>query len=478
MGEHVSSGNRLYLFAAGALISVLLVGSIGLAFNVEGRVVNRAELTAAYSRRSDVDIYIRTLLDAESAQRGYLLTGKQSHLLRFEDAKRRSTALLDQLTRRYLSDDQATPREVREKLHRMSELGTARMAELESPLSLEASGRHDQAVEIVQTGSDVLDELRTIAAELEAYDNASIAQTTDDWRSGIIASRILIATGAILNVGLVVLAVMLLNRDLKRRDSETQHQEQLNRDLESLVHQRTEELSALSSYLQSVAEHEKAQIARELHDELGSLMVAAKMDVAWLERRLSRPDDELRSRWLRLRKLLDDGVDLKRRVVETLRPTLLDNMGLVAAVRWVFAETCGRAGLKCTDAYPEDAEELRFSEEAAIAVFRVIQESLINIVKHAKATTADLTMKIEDGQLKVTIRDNGVGLPNTPQARRKHGLAGMRHRVNSFGGTWHASTAENGGTLVEMALPLDRILQPAVATVEPEAFSDVATPVG
>jgi signal transduction histidine kinase len=476
MGEHVSSGNRLYLFAAGALISVLLAGSIALAFNVESRVVNRADLTAAYSRRSEVDVYIRTLLDAESAQRGYLLTGKQSHLQRFQDAKREAAALLARLTDRYLSRDHAAPAEVQAKLERMRELGNARMEELESPLLLEASGRHDQAIEVVRTGSDILGELRTISAELEAYDNASIAETTDDWRSGIVASRVLIGTGAILNIGLVVLAVVLLNRDLRRRDTETQHQEQLNRDLESLVHQRTEELSALSSYLQSVAEHEKAQIARELHDELGSLMVAAKMDVAWLERRLSRPDDELRSRWLRLRKLLDDGVDLKRRVVETLRPTLLDNMGLVAAVRWVFAETCGRAGMDCTEVYPE-TEELQLSEEAAIAVFRVIQESLINIVKHAKATAADLKMKIEDGQLKVAIRDNGIGLPLTPHARRKHGLAGMRHRVNSLGGTWHASTAPDGGTLIEMSLPLDRILRAAAATTEPEAFSDVAAPV-
>ena len=192
-------------------------------------------------------------------------------------------------------------------------------------------------------------------------------------------------------------------------------------------------------------------------------MVAAKMDVAWLERRLSRPDDELKVRWTRLRKLLDDGVDMKRRVVETLRPTLLDNMGLVPAVRWVYSETCARAGLKCTESYPD--EDLKLSDEAAIAVFRVVQESLTNIVKHAKATESiDCRWRVENEHLKIRIRDNGVGLPITPKARRGQGLAGMRHRVTSFGGTWRISTPDGGGTLIEVSLPLERILPSAAAT--------------
>jgi two-component system, NarL family, sensor histidine kinase UhpB len=148
--------------------------------------------------------------------------------------------------------------------------------------------------------------------------------------------------------------------------------------------------------------------------------------------------------------------------VETLRPTLLDNMGLVPAVRWVFSETCARGGLKCVESYPD--EDLKLGDEAAIAVFRVVQESLTNIVKHAKATEARLTMAVEDEHLTIAIRDNGIGLPITPKARRGQGLAGMRHRATSFGGTWRVSSPEGGGTLIEVSLPLERVLPSAVAT--------------
>ena len=302
-----------------------------------------------------------------------------------------------------------------------------------------------------------------VAADLEAHENERIEDVTEEWRSGIFASRALVAGSTLLNVALLGFAAFLLHRDLRRRDLAARQQEQHNQELAVLVHLRTEELSALSSHLQSLAEREKAAIARELHDELGGIMVAAKMDVAWLERRLSRPDDELKVRWTRLRKLLDDGVDMKRRVVEALRPTLLDNMGIVPAVRWVFSETCARAGLKCAETYPDD--DLKLADEAAIAVFRVVQESLTNIVKHAKATECSMSLAIEDDNLKIVIRDNGIGLPITPKARSGQGLAGMRHRVASFGGTWRITTPDGGGTLIEVSLPLERVL-PKTAAAE------------
>ena len=119
-----------------------------------------------------------------------------------------------------------------------------------------------------------------------------------------------------------------------------------------------------------------------------SLLVATKMDVAWLHARLRAADPDLELRWKRIQESLDRGVDLKRRVVESLRPTLLDNMGLFAALRWQFEETCSRTGIRCTHRLP--ATELQFSNDAAIALFRVAQESFTNIVRHSGATEAEL----------------------------------------------------------------------------------------
>lgn len=230
---------------------------------------------------------------------------------------------------------------------------------------------------------------------------------------------------------------------------------QHNQELERLVQMRTQELATLSSHLQNVAEREKSAIARELHDELGGIMVAATMDVAWLERHV-KPTDELKIRWNRLRKLLDDGVELKRRVVETLRPTLLDNLGLIPAVKWLYAEICVRAGLACSEIYSH--EDLRLTEEAGIAVFRVVQESLTNIVKHARASEVYLSISVESESLKVVIRDNGIGIPSSRNVLQTHGLASMQHRVTSLGGTWQTQTPSGGGTEINVSIPMHRVL--------------------
>jgi signal transduction histidine kinase len=461
----VFSGNRLYFAAVTAIMIALPVASLMLELNAETRVANINALATAQSRKSDVATYIRLVVDAETGQRGYLLTQDPVYLERYEESRRKADPLLDAIVNGYLFADRTPPAEsVRGNLVKLRELGTAKMQELAASLALEATNRHAAAIELVRTnyGRRTMDALRRVTDDLDAYESERMTAALHSWQGGVFASRALVAGGTLLNMALVAFAALLLHRDLRRRDLVALQQEQHNRELGVLVHQRTEELSTLSSHLQDLAEREKAALARELHDELGGIMAAAKMDVTWLERRLSRPDDELKVRWTRLRKLLDDGVDLKRRVVEALRPTLLDNMGLVPAVRWVFSETCARAGLECTESYPD--EDLRLGDEAAIAVFRVVQESLTNIVKHAKATKASLTMAVEDAHLNIAIRDNGIGQSVTSNARRGQGLAGMRRRVNSFGGTWRISTPDGGGTLIEASLPMERVLPSVAAT--------------
>ena len=134
--------------------------------------------------------------------------------------------------------------------------------------------------------------------------------------------------------------------------------------LEHEVGERTRELVELSTHLQNVSEREKASLARELHDELGGLLVGARMDISWAEQHLTKDDADLKLRLNRVQQNLAAGVDLKRRIIEELRPTLLDNVGLFAALRWQMKETCGGAGLQCIESYPD--EEPRFKSEASI----------------------------------------------------------------------------------------------------------------
>jgi signal transduction histidine kinase len=260
-----------------------------------------------------------------------------------------------------------------------------------------------------------------------------------------------------LDIALVLLAMWLVYRDMQRRTRQAIHLRDQKAELERQVHERTRELTNLSTHLQGISEQEKAALSRELHDELGGLLVAARMDLSWLQQRLTSDDPAIEQRFRRIHESLSAGVEFKRRVVEELRPTLLDNMGLFAALRWQLKETCRRSGLSCRESIPE--LEPPFGADAAIGIFRIAQEALTNILKHAKATTAELSVSIRDDTLVLRVADDGTGIASNPdKTLATHGLASMRHRITALGGMLDVSSPEGGGTVVTAVMPLARLL--------------------
>jgi len=262
---------------------------------------------------------------------------------------------------------------------------------------------------------------------------------------------------------LVGVAASLLYKDLRRRTLQTEELRERKRELEREVEQQTRELVALSTHLQSVAEREKAALARELHDELGGLLVGARMDISWAEQHLPTGDNDMKQRLNRVQQNLSAGIDLKRRIIEELRPTLLDNVGFVAALRWQFKETLARADLKCIEYFPD--EEPRFTAEAAIALFRIAQEAFINIAKHSGAKEVHVSLDIDEDTVVFRITDDGRGIPQGSfSASGSHGLASMRHRVRALEGTFDVSSFPSGGTSLIVRIPVSKALRPAPET--------------
>jgi signal transduction histidine kinase len=260
-----------------------------------------------------------------------------------------------------------------------------------------------------------------------------------------------------------MLASALVAGDMRRRARQTTALRDQKMELSRQVEQRTRELTALSTHLQEVSELEKSALARELHDELGGLLVAARMDLSWLQQRMPTTDPAIEQRFKRIHDSLRAGVDLKRRVIEELRPTLLDNMGLFAALRWQFKESCRRTGLHCTESIPET--ELHLRADASIGVFRVAQEALTNILKHADATAADLSIEILDDLFVLRISDDGRGISsNRLKTATSHGLAAMKHRIAALGGSWEVTSPAVGGTTVTARIPLQRLASPSHAS--------------
>ena len=214
---------------------------------------------------------------------------------------------------------------------------------------------------------------------------------------------------------------------------------------------RTREFDDFSHYLQTSSEREKALLARELHDSLGGILTPAKMDLAFLEARLGK-DPEYIDRVHRLSALIDQGIDLKRRIIENLRPSLLDHLGFAAAVQWHIDEACGGAGITCKASI---SELERLPSDLEIALYRVVQESVSNIIRHAQAKNVDLVIERTPLGLRVEIRDDGVGIADLEGARKQsHGLAGMTQRMRAINGTLDVKSNVGRGTRVEAFLPI------------------------
>ena len=211
-------------------------------------------------------------------------------------------------------------------------------------------------------------------------------------------------------------------------------------------------MSELSNHLQVVREEEKAKLARDIHDELGGILVSAKMDVAWVEKRLRERDPESAAKLDRTLQTLDDGVQTKRRIIEELRPTLLDNLGLPAALDWQVHEICDRAGLECTLVMPP--EDTSIEPQVAIALYRIVQEALTNIVKYAKAKHVGVDLGVGADGITLLIDDDGIGIPADCQNNRlSHGIVGMRQRVRALHGEFSIGRRPEGGTVIEVTIP-------------------------
>ncbi len=221
-------------------------------------------------------------------------------------------------------------------------------------------------------------------------------------------------------------------------------------EFERLIAVRTRELSELSTHLQQFAEKEKSELARHLHDELGGLLTAAKMDLSWLQSRvIQAPYNE---RLTQLGGVLDEAMNLKRRVVEDLRPSLLDHFGLPTALRAHVEHVCTKASLQCEVVMSDDAEIM--SKDLQIALFRVIQEGLTNVIRHAHAQQVRLALTADSERYLLMLTDDGRGMKMDDGAFRwSHGLAGMRHRVQAMGGTFAIQSSPAEGTTLRIEVP-------------------------
>jgi signal transduction histidine kinase len=415
---------------------------------------------AAQRERALAD-FSQLLSQAESSQRGYLLLGDPRYLAPYQESARNLPRALERLDQAFVGSEAS----VREEIQEVKQLSNAKFAEMGEALKLYRESGRGPAVNLIRNdfGSWTMTQISDRVRNIQAEETSNVLKASQSWQTSRWVSLATTTAAAIAGLFLVLFLSRLVLRYVRSKEREAEDLAERQGELEQLVKRRTEELSDLSTHLQSLAEQEKSALSRELHDELGGLLVAARMDVSWLEERIAPKDPDMKAHFKRVHEALQAGVDVKRRVVENLRPTLLDNLGLLPALRWQVAETCGRAGLRYLERYPPT--ELQLTPEASIAIFRIVQEALTNILKHARAQTVEISLELQGPWLVLRIRDDGVGLPlERLQAPRSHGLAAMRHRASGLGGRWLVVRPGGRGTEIEVRLPLERVLaQPAAS---------------
>jgi signal transduction histidine kinase len=405
-----------------------------------------ASIEEAQLTRGAINKLLQHMLDAETGQRGYLLTGDARYLEPYNAALADIDHNLDSLRQLF------TPyREQLAEFGLMSRHVSRKLAEMDLSVRMRKEGNEDAWKFVLTTdvGKEHMEAIREQSAKLAASSVSKMEQGQEQIRRTLQLSRIGVATMAL--AGLLAFYMYLLQtKALLASGRREQESLQRERDfLEVQVRERTANLAELATHLQNVREDERGHLARELHDELGALLTAAKLDVARLKSRLAGNLPEAAERLTHLTNTLNSGIALKRRIVEDLRPSSLSHLGLVASLEILAREFEERSGLSITT----DLEAVELGGSAQLTVYRLVQESLTNIGKYAEAKQAEISLHNFDSYITVEVKDNGKGFKVGSVSAGSHGLAGMRHRVEAAGGRLTVTSTEGEGTKISAVLP-------------------------
>ncbi|RYF76960.1 MAG: histidine kinase [Comamonadaceae bacterium] len=428
----------LALFAALTLLAINEVGYRRSTYAL-------AEIRNGQQVRQILGALLQNILDAETGQRGYLLTGELRYREPYDRAIGQVNGHLVTLRDFYVGRSEEA-----QKLGVLADHVARRLAELDLGARMRQAGNDDAWKFVINTdvGREEMDSIRAEIGGLIATSNRSIDAGQQQIADALKLSRVGIAVVALA----ALLAFYLYLRQTSALQSIGERQQgllQRERDaLEGVVQERTASLAELATHLQNVRETERGYLARELHDELGSLLTAAKLDVARLKSRLADVPDAM-ARLQHLTDLLNSGITLKRRIIEDLRPSSLSNLGLIPSLEILAREFGDRASLQVDMAL----EPVTLNETQQLTVYRMVQESLNNVGKYAQAKEVTVVLKNYGNHVVIEVADDGVGFDPHSIPSSSHGLAGIRHRVEAAGGKLTIDSQPGNGARLSVVLP-------------------------
>ena len=464
-----------------ALLALALLVNIGalLAVDAGVRRVEEAAKLAVVSRNVTTEILaVQSMLyEAESAQRGFLYTQNDAYLQPLDENEAEITSRFAKL-REMVMDNSVQQK----RLDQVRRIAMEKLVDLNKTIAIQKMGQKDAARALVMSNQG-----KQLMADIDAQilqflsQEALVLQERIQKGAGIqLATRWGFAAILFINALMILACAVAVMRGMAReldrdraelvRHDEREAAELVRHDERAAaelvrhderaavtaaeVVEREAELRALTVHLLRIQEEERRHVARELHDELGGTLSAIKLDIIMGRDAASKRDDEKSvARLQRAVAAIDSGIQFVRRLIENLRPTLLDNLGFEAALREMTDQFCERTSIKCIVSIPEG--ELNLTSAQSTTLYRVCQEALTNVMKYAKAKQVTITLTSEGSLGKLIITDDGVGLAATKQHRSmSHGLLGMRERMVALGGTFDIRGEAGCGTRLTASFPV------------------------
>ncbi len=439
------------------ILSATLFGVVGLVLFVFASIHDnqqlRAVVDAAEARKIARENLILAehlfslLKDMESGQRGYLLTGDPAYLRPYEDAKRQVAETHPRLRQGVVKVLGPASR-----IKTLDALIERRLAMAEGNIVLRRKSGLEAVVRsgLLEQGNQVMEAIRGEFARLEGVMQETV-RSREQWLQDQHQSAFRASLGlAVLGVLMLGLAYALLLREMRRRLGAEQALKEANAHLEDVVRQRTAELAEANASLRLYAtaldssiEAERRRLAREVHDQLGQIFTALKLRLAGG----ALPEGRMQE----FHRLLDEGIEVARRISADLRPPMLDDLGLAPALKHFATQQARQAGLACS---VDIRDEPRLNAAQANQLFRIAQEALVNVVRHAGAGKVTILGQATDGRYVLSVSDDGKGLGHGSPRPGAMGLLGMRERAHLAGGECRITALASGGTQVEVILPL------------------------
>lgn len=399
----------------------------------------RQEAEQAQLAVSSIEELLNAVLNAETGQRGFLLTGAKRYLTPYEQAVQEIPRLLLAI-RRNSANITHGPQLAAALEHSVQ----AKINELALTIALYQRAQNT-ALEIVKTnrGNEFMTQVRINSRILQdAHFRAFIEQSQYSDRFSLIGA------GIELLLGSSVLVLLFLGT--KRLNASRRSEEALKEDYQ-----------LLTGKLQLMREEERARLARDIHDDLGQVLTGLKMDISMISRRLVSNDPGAALQKLgEASSSVDNAIQSVRRLAKQLRPAVLDQLGLIAALQSQAREFESRLGILVCVTTPK--QELPLNQDQRTAFFRIAQEALTNVARHARAKSVRVRVVSTCDHIELVIDDDGIGMPSNPR-RGSLGLLGMQERAKLIGAEFQVTSGEHGGTAVRVSLPIESCVRREVS---------------